>query len=151
MKKANSFIPLITVVFLFGAFNLWSADSRNKEDNRKSSFAKNGSFNDEKGSIGESKPMEIDSVRVQILDKISGKVYRESIKSDVPKIFGSLRLKLKKCFQNGPENNAEIFAFIEISEKNEIIFSDWIFASSPSINLFSHPVYDIRVEFPHES
>jgi hypothetical protein len=98
-------------------------------------------------SIWESEPVEIYSARVQILDKISGKVYREVIEHNTAKIFGSIEIKLKRCFKNGPEDNREVAAFVEISEKDKIIFSNWLFASAPSVNLFAHPVYDVRVEF----
>ena len=103
-------------------------------------------FYDE-SSIWKSDPIEIDFVEIQILDKISGKVYRENIKKNTVKIFGSIRLELKRCFKNSPEDNKEVSAFVQITENGKIIFSNWLFASSPSINLFSHPVYDIRIEF----
>ncbi len=102
---------------------------------------------DEKKSIWESDPVEIDNVNIQILDKISGKVFRKNIKVEDPIIFGSIKLKLKKCFKSSPEDYKEIYSFIEIYENNTIIFAKWLFASSPSINLFSHAVYDARIEF----
>ena len=36
---------------------------------------------------------------------------------------------------------------ISIEEKGRVVFDNWLFASSPSVNLFTHPVYDVRVEF----
>ncbi|MDR2646043.1 MAG: DUF2155 domain-containing protein [Holosporaceae bacterium] len=101
----------------------------------------------EEESLWESDPIEIDNVKVQILDKISGKVYRENIKLNSRKKFRSIELELKRCFKNSPEDEKEISAFIEITENGKIVFSNWLFASAPSINLFPHPIYDIRVEF----
>ncbi|MDR0753241.1 MAG: DUF2155 domain-containing protein [Holosporaceae bacterium] len=101
----------------------------------------------EESSLWESDPIEIDSVKIQILDKISGKVYRESIKLNYKKKFRSIELELKRCFKNSPEDEKEISAFVEITENGNVVFSNWLFASSPSINLFSHPIYDIRIEF----
>lgn len=101
----------------------------------------------EKKSIWESDPIEIDNVNIQILDKISGKVFRKNIKVEDPIIFGSIKLNLKKCFKSSQEDYKEIYSFIEIYENNKIIFAKWLFASSPSINLFSHAVYDARIEF----
>jgi hypothetical protein len=98
-------------------------------------------------SIWESKPLEIYAAKIQILDKISGKVFRQKLQTNMPVTFGSIKLTMKRCFQNNPEDSKEICAFIEIVEKDEIIFSKWLFASSPSVNLFIHPVYDVRVEF----
>jgi hypothetical protein len=102
---------------------------------------------DENESIWESRPIEVEDANVQILDKISGKVYKENIKVNHPKNFGSIELKLRRCFRNSVEDNREISAFIEIREMGKIIFANWCFASSPSVNLFSHSVYDVRVEF----
>ncbi|MDR2267873.1 MAG: hypothetical protein LBD81_00280, partial [Holosporaceae bacterium] len=48
-------------------------------------------------SIWESDPIEIYSAKIQILDKISGKVYREVITHNSTKIFGSIEIKLKRC------------------------------------------------------
>ncbi|MDR2158000.1 MAG: DUF2155 domain-containing protein [Holosporaceae bacterium] len=101
----------------------------------------------EESSIWESQPIEIGGVKLQILDKISGKVYQENIKKNSSINFGPIKIKLKKCFKNGPEDDKEISALLEISEENRVIFSNWLFASSPSVNLFSHPVYDVRIEF----
>jgi hypothetical protein len=98
-------------------------------------------------SIWDSDPIEIDSVNIQILDKISGKVYRVTIKLNSKQNFRSIGLELKRCFKNSPEDDKEISAFVQITENGKIIFSNWLFASSPSINLFSHPMYDIRIEF----
>lgn len=102
---------------------------------------------DEKKSIWDSEPIEVNNVNVQILDKISGKVFRRNIKVGEPIIFGNIQLNLKRCFKNSPEDYKETCAFIEIQENNKIIFARWLFASSPSINLFSHAVYDTRIEF----
>ena len=102
---------------------------------------------DEKKSIWESNPIEIDNVNIQILDKISGKVFRKNIKAGDPIIFGSIKLNLKRCFKSSPEDYREIYSFIEIYENNKMVFAKWLFASSSSINLFSHAIYDARIEF----
>jgi hypothetical protein len=125
---------------------LLAAPSEKSKRSSIKEIVRNEDFGDE-SSIWESDPIEVDNVNIQILDKISGKVYRENIKLNSPKIFGSIELKLKRCYKNGPEDDKEISAFVEIREKEKLIFSNWIFASSPTVNLFSHPIYDIRVEF----
>jgi hypothetical protein len=98
-------------------------------------------------SIWDSYPIEIDNANIQILDKISGKVFRQTIKVNKQITFGNIQLTLKRCFKNSPEDSKEIYAYIEIHENGAMIFSKWLFASSPSINLFSHPIYDVRTEF----
>ena len=98
-------------------------------------------------SIWDSRPEEIYHAQIQILDKISGKVFRKIIKIGEPYRFGNMRMDLKRCFQNSPEDKNEIVAFVEIYENDNKIFANWLFASAPSVNLFEHPIYDVRVEF----
>lgn len=98
-------------------------------------------------SIFVSRPIEIDSANIQILDKISGKKYHTNLFLNQPKQFGSIEIELKRCFKNAPEDANEVYAYIQITENGKIIFSKWLFASSVSVNIFSHPVYDVRVEF----
>ena len=98
-------------------------------------------------SIWESFPVKSDSVNIQVLDKISGKVFRSKLNVGRPTQFGTITMNLEKAFVNSPDDMDEVYAYIRIEENKKIIFRDWLFASSPSINLFTHPVYDIRVEF----
>lgn len=102
---------------------------------------------DEIDSIWDSYPVEIDSVNIQILDKISGKVFRRKVKLNEIITFGNISLKLRRCFKNSPEDTKEIYAYIEVYENRQKIFSNWKFASHQSVNLFQHPVYDIKIEF----
>lgn len=98
-------------------------------------------------SIFVSRPIEVDSANIQILDKISGKKYHTNLFLNQPKQFGSIEIELKRCFKNAPEDANEVYAYIQITENGRVIFSKWLFASSVSVNIFSHPVYDVRVEF----
>lgn len=100
----------------------------------------------EEASIWDSKPEEISAVNVQILDKVSGKVIKRRVEVGQPLEFGGIKVTLSRCFKNAPEDPREIYAFVEISERRSI-FSRWLFASSPAVNLFEHPQYDVRVEF----
>ena len=98
-------------------------------------------------SIWESFPVESDNVNIQVLDKISGKVFKSKLKLGQPVRFGTVTIDLEKAFVNSPDDLNEVYAYIKIQEDGEVVFNDWLFASSPSINLFTHPVYDIRIEF----
>ncbi|MDR1560842.1 MAG: DUF2155 domain-containing protein [Holosporaceae bacterium] len=153
MRKINLIIVLLVasnrlLFFEESNFVVFGRESSEHKALRRSikDVIQNEDFDDEK-SIWESKPIEIHHAKIQILDKISGKVFRRIIKTNESIVFGTIELKLKKCFKNSPEDNNEIYAFIEIMENGKVIFSNWLFASSPSINLLAHPVYDIRVEF----
>ena len=98
-------------------------------------------------SIWESFPVESDNVNIQVLDKISGKVFKSKLRLGQPVRFGTVTIDLEKAFVNSPDDLNEVYAYIKIQEDGKVIFNDWLFASSPSINLFTHPVYDIRIEF----
>ena len=98
-------------------------------------------------SIWESFPVRSDRVNVQVLDKISGKVFRAKLGLSQPVRFGAITMKLNESFINSPDDIDEVYAHISIEEKGRVVFDNWLFASSPSVNLFTHPVYDVRVEF----
>lgn len=102
---------------------------------------------EERESIWDSFPIETDGVNIQVLDKISGKVFCNRLFVNKPEKFGNIELNIKRCFKNSPEDDNEIYAYIEIKENQQLIFSKWLLASSVSVNLFSHPIYDVRVEF----
>lgn len=102
---------------------------------------------DENSSIWDSKPEEIRAVNIQVLDKTSGKVIKKKINVNEPLRVGSIEITLKRCFKNAPEDSKEIYAFVEIRDGKFLPFARWLFASSPSVNLFAHPQYDVRVEF----
>ncbi len=98
-------------------------------------------------SVWESFPIRSDGVNIQVLDKISGKVFHAKLELGRSTKFGAVAINLKESFVNSPDDMAEVYAHINIEEKGEVIFDNWLFASSPSVNLFAHPVYDVRVEF----
>ena len=69
--------------------------------------------------------------------------------------FGNLELLVRYCRKKPPEEPPEIFAFIQIFEKSidsfaentqpKIVFSGWMFASSPALNSLEHRAYDVWV------
>lgn len=116
----------------------------NGNDLEEESLAEN---EDLRQSLWDSPPVEQFEANIQILDKISGKAFRQKIKVGNLVAFGTIGIRLRRCFRNSPEEKKEVYAFVEVEENGHKIFSNWLFASSLSVNLFSHPVYDIRVEF----
>ena len=86
---------------------------------------------------------------IKILDKISSKNTLVSLKNTEELIFGDLVIKSMKCKNSEFDDNPEITAYIQVrdltnKDNNEVfVFNGWIFSSSPSINPFDHPVYDI--------
>lgn len=119
-------------------------------------------------SIWNSDPTEVKSAKLQILDKISGNVARKTVNvGESLKIDDNTTLTLKRAFQNSANDSKEVYAFVEIVATNgdlatdnplsesktrlnnhpKVIFAQWLFASSPSINILEHEVYDVRVVF----
>lgn len=98
-------------------------------------------------SLWDSNPEEISEVNIQILDKISGKVFRQKLQRNEELNFGTICVVVKRMFKNPPDDDREIYAYVVVYENGRAVFSDWLFASAPAVNLFSHAVYDVRVEF----
>jgi hypothetical protein len=107
---------------------------------------------------------------LRALDKITGRSTDIVIKVGEPVTFGSLNIKLEACFQTPPEEIPESAAFLQISStrpvslktagededgkeapeadaasETPVVFSGWMYASSPGLNALEHPVYDIWV------
>ena len=86
---------------------------------------------------------------IKILNKISSKNVSLELKNNEEKIFDNLIIKSIKCKNSEFDDDPEIIAYIQvidqsISTNDEVfVFNGWMFSSSPSINPFDHPVYDI--------
>ena len=70
-------------------------------------------------------------IDIRILDKLSSK--SKLLKLDIGENFSykNLEIKVLKCKNS---NNDEVF-----------VFNGWTFSSSPSIQVFDHPVYDLWI------
>lgn len=105
---------------------------------------------------------------LRALDKITGRSTDIVVKVGEPVVYGSLRVELKTCYQAPPEEVPESAAFLRIASTQPvavetmeaavaakdappaaadapILFSGWMYASSPGLNALEHPVYDIWV------
>jgi len=88
-------------------------------------------------------------VEIKILDKVSSKT--DLLKLEIGKElkFKSLLIKSLKCKNSEFDDSPEIIAYIQVKDmtnvdNNEVfIFNGWTFSSSPAVNPFDHPVYDI--------
>ena len=86
---------------------------------------------------------------VKILDKVSSKTNLLKLKVGEEKKFKNLLIKSLKCKKSEFDDNPEITAYIQVKDltnkdNDEVfIFNGWTFLSSPTINPFDHPVYDI--------
>ena len=86
---------------------------------------------------------------IKILDKISSKNTLLKLENGKFKIFKDLEIKSIKCKNSEFDDNPEITAYIQVrdltNKKNDevFVFNSWMFSSSPSIEPFDHPVYDV--------
>ena len=105
---------------------------------------------------------------LRALDKITGRSTDIEVNVGGAVVFGSLKVELKACFQRPPDMPPESAAFLSVhstqavqvesmeeavsssevetvSDDNPLLFSGWMFASSPGLSALEHPVYDIWV------
>ena len=88
-------------------------------------------------------------IEIKILDKVSSKNSLLKLKIGEEKKIKNLMIKSLKCKNSEFDDNPEITAYIQVKdltkEDNDevFIFNGWTFSSSPTINPFDHPVYDI--------
>lgn len=83
------------------------------------------------------------------LDKVTGRVHDLEVAVGDTIQFGTLEITVRYCDQKPPEEIPETAAFLEVREKKDgeekLLFSSWMYASSPSISALEHPVYDVWV------
>ena len=88
-------------------------------------------------------------IEIKILDKVSSKSDLLKLKIGEERQFKNLLIKSLKCKNSEFDDNPEITAYIQVqdlinTDNDEVfIFNGWTFLSSPTINPFDHPVYDI--------
>ncbi len=109
-------------------------------------------------------------VKLRALDKITGNSTDLSARVGDTLKFGRLSVTVKACYQAPPQDTPESAAFLEIhalgaesqrvtaAEKagkesrgpkpigpDGLLFSGWMFASSPGLSALEHPTYDVWV------
>ena len=100
-------------------------------------------------AIENSEDKEGSFIEIKILDKVSSKNSLLKLKIGKEKKFKNLLIKSLKCKNSEFDDNPEITAYIQVQDltnkdNDEVfIFNNWTFSSSPTINPFDHPVYDI--------
>ena len=88
-------------------------------------------------------------IEIKILDKVSSKSSLLKLKIGEEKKFKNLLIKSLKCKNSEFDDNPEITAYIQVQDLTKkdndevFVFNGWTFLSSPTLNPFDHPVYDI--------
>ena len=99
--------------------------------------------------LSEEKIYEGSFIELKVLDKVSSKNHKINIKIGEEKDFKNISIKPLKCKNSEFDDNPEIIAYLQVKDlknigKDEVfVFNGWTFSSSPSINTFDHPVYDL--------
>jgi len=100
-------------------------------------------------SVASTTDLEGKFLEIKILDKVSSKNTTLNLKIGEEKKFQNLIIKSLKCKNSEFDDNPDITAYLQVKDLNNdnndkvFIFNGWTFASSPSLQPFDHPVYDI--------
>lgn len=107
----------------------------------------------------------VETATLRALDKITGRSTDLQIETGEPILYGALKIEMKACYQTPPEEAPESAAYLVIrstqpvatetmdeavaapagDEAEPVVFSGWMFASSPGLSALEHPVYDVWV------
>jgi hypothetical protein len=90
--------------------------------------------------------------QLQALDKITARISTLAAPIDTPIKFGTLEIIVRRCVFRPPEETPENVAFLEVADRGhdktkpgKLVFSGWVFSSSPAVSALEHPVYDITL------
>ena len=100
-------------------------------------------------SYSSTNDLEGNSTSIKVLDKISSKNVSLELKNGENIKYADLQIRSIRCRHSEFDDDPEITAYVQVKDlsnkKNDevFVFNGWMFSSSPSINPFDHPVYDI--------
>lgn len=103
------------------------------------------------GAQAQTEQAGFEAATLQMLDKVTARVSRLEVRPLLPSSFGNIDVMVKKCWRAPSDQRPEQAALIEVYERkpggsqSEMIFSGWMFASSPALSALQHPVYDITL------
>jgi hypothetical protein len=106
-------------------------------------------FNDTKNIINDKNDNDKVYINIKALDKITAKTSDIRLAIGEKKFFGPLEIKALKCQASKNDGFLDTVAYLQVKDlsnkdNNQVfIFNGWTFSSSPAINPFDHPVYDI--------
>ena len=89
--------------------------------------------------------------RLQALDKITARISTVESVVGISHFFGTLEVTVERCAFHPPEEPPENVAFITVYDRGydglepTLVFSGWVFSSSPAVSALEHPVYDLTL------
>ena len=100
-------------------------------------------------SNSETKVINEKFAELNIVDKVSSKNSNIILEIGKELIFQNLAIKILRCTNSEFDDDPEVIAYMQVidlkkTDKDKVfVFNGWTFGSSPSIQPFDHPVYDI--------
>lgn len=86
---------------------------------------------------------------IQALDKVNARVATLRATVGEPTRFGTLTITLRACHARPADEVPDAAAWLEVSDERGgaqvLVFRGWLFADAPAVNMFEHPVYDLRI------
>lgn len=89
--------------------------------------------------------------RLQALDKVTARISTVEAPVGASRFFGTLEVMVNRCASHPPEEPPENVAFVTVYDRGytglepKLIFSGWVFSSSPAVSALEHPVYDLTL------
>lgn len=87
---------------------------------------------------------------LQGLDKVTARISTIRAPLGQPVRFGTLVITVRTCNKAPPEEPPEVAVFLEVFDLRRglalapvLVFSGWMFASSPALSAMEHAVYDV--------
>ena len=90
-------------------------------------------------------------IKIKVLDKVSSKNTELEFKIGDTIKYKNLQIKALKCKNSEFDDDPEITSYLQVKDLNNkdnnevFVFNGWTFSSSPSIQAFDHPVYDLWI------
>lgn len=89
------------------------------------------------------------SVILRGLDKVTGRIHDFEVLVGETVPLGPLKITVTHVDRSPEMTDPETAAFLEVREckggQEHLLFSSWMFASSPGVSALEHPVYDVWV------
>lgn len=87
---------------------------------------------------------------IQALDKVNARVATLRATVGEATRFGTLTIRLRACHARPPDEVPDAAAWLEVTDDSNpagsaAVFRGWLFADAPAVNMFEHPVYDLRI------
>ncbi len=94
-----------------------------------------------------SEPLEMQYANFKLLDKISNKLAKKTIKVNESGTIGTLDIEVYSCFKEPPNEIPEDYVLIDIKDnfqkEEKSIYRGWMISSSPDVTPLEHPIYDL--------